>query len=103
MFNNNGKFLYTFGKEGNGNGEFDCPRCLSLTKAGQLVVCDRKNYRIQIFDMSGKSLGKFGTKGSETGQFDGPISSAFLSDGRLVVADVLNDRVQILECNSLFQ
>ena len=97
VFDSDGNFLYAFGKEGEGDGDFKAPRCLSVTKAGQLVVCDRNNHRIQIFELSGKFIGKFGTNGSEIGQFNGPISSAVLSDGRIVVTDIDNNRVQILE------
>ena len=97
VFDINGNFLYTFGKEGVGDGNFHDLRCLPVTKAGQLLVCDRNNHRIQIFELSGKFLGKFGTYGGEIGQFKGPISSAVLSNGRIVVTDKENNRVQILE------
>ena len=97
VFDSNGNFLYAFGKKGEGDGAFKTLRCVSVTKAGQLVVCDRNNHRIQIFELSGKFLGQFGTNGSKIGQFKGPISSAVLSDGRIVVTDIDNNRVQILE------
>ena len=97
VFDNNGNFLYTFGKEGEGDGNFHNLRCLSVTKAGKLLVCDRNNHRIQIFELNGMFFATFGTKGSEIGQFKGPISSAVLSDGRIVVTDIDNSRVQILE------
>jgi len=97
VFDSDGHFLHAFGKKGEGDGDFKTPRWLSLTKTGQLVVCDRNNHRIQIFELNGKFLGKFGKNGSEIGQFDGPSSSAFLSDGRIVVTDIDNNRVQILE------
>ena len=89
--------MYTFGKEGEGNGNFLDLRCSSVTKAGQLLVCDRNNHRIQIFELNGKFFAKFGTYGSEIGQLSGPISSAFLSHGRIVVTDIDNNRLQILE------
>ena len=97
VFNSDGDFLYSFGKKGEGDGEFNSPRCLSVTKEGELLVCDRNNHRIQIFELNGMFLGTFGKNGSEIGQFDGPNSSAFLSDGRIVVTDIDNNRVQILE------
>jgi len=97
VFDNNGNFLYTFGKGGEGDGNFHDLRCLSVTKAGQLLVCDRNNHRIQIFELNGKFFAKFGTYGSEIGQLNGPISSAFLSNGRIVVTDIDNNRIQILE------
>ena len=40
--------------------EFNEPRCLSVTKAGHLMVCDTLNHRVQVFELSGKFLAKFG-------------------------------------------
>ena len=92
-----GNFLYKFGKKGEGDGEFDKPRCLSVNKTGHLMVCDAGNHRVQLFELSGKFITKFGTKGSGIGEFNRPISTAVLSDGRIVVSDINNDRIQIFE------
>ena len=40
VFGRDGNFLYQFGKKGEGDGEFNKPRCLSVNKAGHLMVCD---------------------------------------------------------------
>ena len=45
--------MYKFGKLGEKDGEFNRPSCLSVSKEGQLIVCDSQNYRVQIFEMSG--------------------------------------------------
>ena len=90
-------FLYKFGKRGNADGEFNTPRCLSMDKAGHLMVCDEQNNRIQVFDLSGKFVAKFGTKGSGMGEFDVPGSAAVLSDDKIVVTDLRNNRIQIFE------
>ena len=92
-----GNFLYKFGKEGIADGQFNKPTCLSMDKAGHLMVCDTLNHRIQVFDLSGKFVTKFGTKGSGIGEFDQPVSPAALSDGKIVVADLNNSRIQIFE------
>ena len=90
--------MYKFGKKGSGNGEFDTPRCLTVNKAGHLMVCDRGNHRVQVFELGGKFVTKFGTKGSGIGEFDaGPVSTAVLSDGRIVATDWGNHRIQIFE------
>jgi len=92
-----GNFLYKFGKQGEGDGEFNAPRCLSVSKVGHLMVCDTLNHRVQVFKLSGNFVGKFGRKGSGTGEFHYPFSTAFLSDGRIVVTDFNNNRIQIFE------
>ena len=93
----NGNFLYKFGKKGKRDGEFNCPCCLSVDKAGHLMVCDGYNHRVQVFELSGKFITKFGSKGGSEGEFNVSVSSAVLSDGRIVVSDYLNNRIQMFE------
>jgi len=97
VFNRDGTILYKFGKKGEGNGEFNKPRGLSVNKAGHLLVCDLWNHRVQVFDLSGNFVAKFGTKGRGIGEFDCPLSSTVLSDGRIAVTDYVNNRIQIFE------
>ena len=97
VFDLEGNFLYKFGKKGDGDGEFNGPRCLSVNKAGQLMVCDAGNHRIQVFEPNGKFVTKFGSYGSVVGQFNRPISTASLSNGKIIVSDIRNHRIQIFE------
>ena len=95
MFNTEGNFLYKFVMEGDGNGELDEPRHLSIYKNGNLIVCDCENHRVQIFNLNGMFLSKFGRRGSTVGNFNGPASTAVLTDGKIVVSDHRNHRIQI--------
>ena len=95
VFNREGHFLYKFGKKGEGNGEFNNPRLLSVTQSKHLLVCDEGNHRIQVFDLDGKFVGKFGTEGSKLGEFHNPFSVAILSNDQIVVSE--NNRIQIFE------
>ena len=97
VFDREGKFLYKFGKQGTGDGEFGWPRGLSVNKVGQLFVCDGDNHRIQVFELSGKFVTKFGSKDSEAEEPGIPISTAVLSDGRVVVVDILRNSIDIFE------
>ena len=99
VFDREGKFLYKFGKqgEGDGDGEFNGPRYLSVTKSDHVIVCDANNHRVQVFELSGKFLTKFGRSGSGNGEFNLPASTAVLNDGRIVVSDLCNHRIQIFE------
>ena len=92
VFNTDGDFLYKFGNEGKGGGEFNKPRCLSVDKAGNLMVCDRANDRVQVLELSGKLITTFKlmTGGS-------PVSIAVLSDGRIVVSVFGDNRIQIIK------
>jgi len=97
VFSREGEFLYKFGKKGKGDGDFNTPRCLSVNKAGHLMVCSEQNHRVQVFELNGKFLTKFGTRGSGIGELNNPISTAVLSDGRIVVSEFSNNRIQIFE------
>lgn len=62
MFDWESKYQYQFGKQGEEDGEFKGPQCLTVNKSDHLFVCDEGNRRIQIFELSGKFVGKFGKK-----------------------------------------
>ena len=99
VFSTEGKYQYKFGQQGGGDGEFNSPRCLAVTKSKHLMVCDMDNNRIQVFELNGRFVTKFGTQGRNLGGFIRPKSIAFLSNGRIVVADYNHfiHRIQILE------
>ena len=97
VFNREGHFQYKFGKKGEGDGDFNCPRFLSETQSKHLLVCDEDNHRIQVFDVDGKFVGKFGTNGSKLGEFNNPLSVAILSNDQIVVSEYNNNRIQIFE------
>ena len=90
-------FCINSGMKGEGDGEFNVPKCLSVDKAGHLMVCDYSNNRVQVLELSGKFITKFGRYRSEIGELNGPTSTAVLTDGRIVVTDFDNSRIQIIE------
>jgi len=51
-----GKFVKAWGKAGAGPGEFSAPHAAIVDAQGRLLVCDRDNERIQIFDQEGQLL-----------------------------------------------
>ena len=67
VFNREGHFQYKFGKKGEGDGEFNYPRFLSVTQSKHLLVCDEGNHRIQVFELDGNFIGKFGKEGGKLG------------------------------------
>ena len=97
VFNREGHFQYKFGKKGEGDGEFNYPRFLSVTQSKHLLVCDCFNHRIQVFQLDGKFVGTFGTNSSKLGEFNQPFSVAILSNDQIVVSDHNNSRIQIFE------
>jgi sugar lactone lactonase YvrE len=55
-FDRTGKFLKAWGKRGPAPGEMDQPHALAWDSKGRLVVADRSNNRLQIFDQEGNLL-----------------------------------------------
>src|SRR4029077_153626 len=51
-----GKFLHAWGKPGKEPGEFNSPHTMVFDSQGRLLVADRDNERIQIFDCEGSLL-----------------------------------------------
>jgi hypothetical protein len=90
--------IFSFGSgPGTANGQFDRPAGICLNIAlGHIVVADKDNHRVQIFDLFGRFLLKFGEKGSRAGQFCYPwdVESCPTSH-KLVVSDTRNRRIQL--------
>ena len=49
VFETSGQFVTSFGREGQGKGEFNWPYCCTSCSKGLLYVCDSGNHRIQVF------------------------------------------------------
>ena len=97
VFNREGHFQYKFGKKGEGYGEFNYPRCLSVTQSKHLLVCDEGNHRIQVFELDGNFIGKFGKEGGKLGEFFSPYAVAVGNNDQIVVSEEQNHRIQIFE------
>jgi DNA-binding beta-propeller fold protein YncE len=99
-----GKLLRHWGRTGAGDGEFDCPGGLAVSRDGRVYVADQTNRRVQVFDAGGKFLSKWGEFGTKPGQFGGNVSIrsrvggpqfvAFDSKGNLYTTEGSVGRVQ---------
>lgn len=80
-FSPGGKYLASFGRFGQGPGEFNYPSWLDIDASGNLYVTDPFNDRIQVLGPDGKEI--------KTIKFtEGKIGNAFvLSDGNLIMTD----------------
>ncbi|MDW8275139.1 MAG: 6-bladed beta-propeller, partial [Candidatus Nitrosocaldus sp.] len=87
-------FLFKFGREGSGDGEFMFPNGVAVDSNGNIIVADTFNNRIQVFDSNGNFLFKFGREGSGDGEFMFPTGVAARGDV-LAVVDTGNNRVQL--------
>jgi DNA-binding beta-propeller fold protein YncE len=85
-FSKDGKYLKDWGKKGTGPGEFDLPHCLAFDSKGRLLVGDRNNNRIQVFDQDGNFIEQFT-------QFSRPSGIAVDKNDVIYVADSESESV----------
>ena len=78
-FSPSGALITSWGQPGKGPGEFNLPHSIVVDRQGRILVGDRENNRIQIFDETGKFL-------DEWPGF-APFGLAFDKEGQLFVAD----------------
>jgi DNA-binding beta-propeller fold protein YncE len=55
-FSADGKHLFSWGEPGNAPGQFNLPHGIWHDTRGRLLVADRENDRVQVFDLDGKLL-----------------------------------------------
>lgn len=58
VFSKDGRFLFSFGRKGQGPGELSFPSGIAAAGGG-IIVADKFNFRIQVFDEQGKTRGGF--------------------------------------------
>ena len=90
-------FLFSFGRNGNGAGEFHYPTNIFIDHEGLLYVTDSMNFRVQIFDRQGNFITTFGKHGNGSGDFTKPKGIAVDSERNIYVADALFDTVQLFD------
>jgi len=55
-----GRLIRTWGGRGHGPGAFTTPHAIAVDKLGRVLVADRENNRIQVFDREGNFLAEWG-------------------------------------------
>jgi DNA-binding beta-propeller fold protein YncE len=85
-FSKDGKYLKTWRRKGSAPGEFDLPHCLVFDSKGRLLVGDRNNNRIQVFDQEGNFIEQFT-------QFSRPSGIAIDKNDVIYVADSESESV----------
>ncbi|CAB3363657.1 Hypothetical predicted protein [Cloeon dipterum] len=97
-----GKPYVIIGQEGDGQGQFCRPWGVACDKEGRIVVADRSNNRVQVFEADGTFRHMFGEHGPGPGHFDRPAGVAVDAQGRIIVADKDNHRIQIFTFEGVF-
>lgn len=99
-FDDGGKFLRQWGKQGQADGEFEVPWAISTDAQGNVYVGDFTG-TIQKFDPNGTFLARYGKgRGNGKGQFVGAVYELEVdAQGNLYTADRKSGRIQIFDPN----
>ena len=54
-----GRYDFEFGGKGAGPGQFNLPHGVAVDARGRVIVCDRTNARLQVFDAKGQFLAEW--------------------------------------------
>jgi hypothetical protein len=79
-FTKDGKFIKQWGGHGSDPGQFEVPHALAFDSKGRLVVGDRANNRIQIFDQDGKFIEEMKQFSRPSGVFIGKNDMLYVTD-----------------------
>jgi DNA-binding beta-propeller fold protein YncE len=80
-FSAKGAFIKSWGTPGKGPGEFDVPHSILIDSRGRVLVGDRENNRIQVFDREGQRLDTWNGF-APYGLALSPTGDVFVADGR---------------------
>ena len=102
IYDASGNLINSFGKKGNGNGEFYYPKGITIDSEGFFYVADCWNHRVQKFshdtnkDGSWKFINSFGSYGDDEGKFNEPYDIAVNKD-KIYALDRCNHRIQVFD------
>lgn len=95
VFDADGAFIRTFGKNGDGPGRFARPKGIAIDADGHIWVADAVQDRVQCFTPEGKLLMWLGGHGSLPGQFSDLAGLAIDKQNRIFTSEQYPGRVQM--------
>ena len=97
-----GKKIRSFGQEGSAPGQFYSPCGVAVDRAGNILIVDGGNHRIQKFTADGKFIASVGSGGDKPLQFNAPVGIGIGPSEKVYICDHGNHRVQILNPDLTF-
>jgi sugar lactone lactonase YvrE len=80
-FDKTGRFIKSWGGKGTAPGQFDQPHSILVTPQRQVLVADRENHRVQVFDLDGAFVTSWPFHGLPCGLLMGPDQQLYLATG----------------------
>jgi sugar lactone lactonase YvrE len=94
IFDADGKFISTFGKNGDGPGYFARPKGIAVDGDGHIWVADAVQNRLQVFNREGQLLTYIGGLGHYPGQFESLVGVVIDKNNRVFTSEQYPGRVQ---------
>ena len=94
MLSPGGQQLRQWGSRGTAEGRLRGPIGIAVDPAGEVLVLDSENNRVQAFDLAGRFIARWGRRGVGPGELSQPAALALDCAGGVYVADTNNNRVQ---------
>jgi DNA-binding beta-propeller fold protein YncE len=95
IFDADGGFVGTFGKNGDGPQDFERPKGIAVDHDGHIWVTDAAQDRVKVFNKEGRLLIYFGTHGEYPGRFMGINGLAIDKNNRVITSEMFPGRVQM--------
>ena len=95
VLNSDLNFSSSFGKKGNGKGQFDVVRGIACNSTGKVYVADIFNHRIQVFTAKGQFCMMFGKYDEGLEELYYPGGIAIDRDDIVYVSEYNNDRISV--------
>lgn len=95
VFDADGKFIRTFGKNGDGVGDFQRPKGIAIDVDGHVWVADAMLCRLQVYTPEGQPLMTLGGFGLLPGQFQAPADVVIDKNNRIFTTEQFPGRVQM--------
>jgi DNA-binding beta-propeller fold protein YncE len=92
-----GKFLRTFGVQGDAPGEFIRPKGIAVDSQGHVYVADAEFNNFQVFTPEGQPLLAVGALGSEPGQFALLAGLYIDPEDQIYTTEMFRGRVQVFQ------
>lgn len=92
-----GQFVFSHSFDGSAPdpNDLSSPNGVTTNSTGHIIVADRFNDRVEVFDSTGAFQFEFGSSGSGPGQFNFPVDVATDTSDRIMVVDRTNCRVGV--------
>ena len=74
------RLIRTWGSPGQGPGEFSTPHAVWIDRSNRVLVADRENNRVQLFDRDGEYLGEWGDFYHPMGLYEDARGMVYVTD-----------------------